>query len=213
MLIDGYVAPAKLVPVVTVHSDREALEIARALAAGGLRTIEIVLRSKAALSAIARVTAELPEVIVGAGSVRTSQDVVRVKAAGARFVVSPGSTPALIDAVRGCELPYLPGASTPSEIMSLAEQGFTTQKIFPITSLGGLSYLNSLTPIFSEINFCPTGGLGLADVKSMLAIPNVIACGGSWMVSSALVKEKRWSRITQLAQEASIALDENCAVE
>jgi 2-dehydro-3-deoxyphosphogluconate aldolase/(4S)-4-hydroxy-2-oxoglutarate aldolase len=203
VMLQQLLKSSKVIPVVTVHSEQDAVDIGLALQAGGLSTIEVVLRSDAALASIERLANQVPELVVGAGSIRSAAEVRSASAAGAKFLVSPGTSPSLIAAATESGLPFLPGAATPSEILGLAEQGFTVQKLFPFAALGGVHYLNAIAAVFPTLTFCPTGGIRVSDLESLLLHPHVLACGGSWLVPQRLVEKKDWSGIAALAHEVS----------
>jgi 2-dehydro-3-deoxyphosphogluconate aldolase / (4S)-4-hydroxy-2-oxoglutarate aldolase len=188
-----------IIPVITVGRTADAVPLARALVAGGLPAIEITLRTPHAIEAIAAIAAEVPDAVVGAGTVRDPGQARKAIAAGARFVVSPGATPALLDAAGDWGVPYLPGAATASEIMALAQRGITLMKLFPAEPVGGVELLKSLAAPFGDINFCPTGGINAGNVASYLALPNVAFVGGSWMVPQAALDGQDWRRISELA--------------
>jgi 2-dehydro-3-deoxyphosphogluconate aldolase/(4S)-4-hydroxy-2-oxoglutarate aldolase len=175
---------ARVLPVLTVGAPEEAVSLVRRLAAEGFGTVEITLRSPASLEALAAVVREVPEVLVGAGTVLDEEQLKGARKAGARFAVSPGLTPALITAARRVGLPWLPGVATPSEAMTAAEAGFTVLKLFPAAAVGGLALLRSLRGPLPHLAFCPTGGLDETTYPQYLEQPNVICVGGSWMVNS-----------------------------
>jgi 2-dehydro-3-deoxyphosphogluconate aldolase/(4S)-4-hydroxy-2-oxoglutarate aldolase len=176
--------------------------LARALAAGGLKALEITLRTPVALDCIRAIAAEVPEAVVGAGTVLTAAQMKAVRQAGARFAVSPGSTPALLEAARAQSLDWLPAAVTATEVMALREEGLHFLKFFPAVPAGGMSYLASLASVFPDVKFCPTGGIGKNDAAGFLKLSNVICVGGSWVAPSALVRAGQFDEITQLAREA-----------
>ncbi|KOV71069.1 bifunctional 4-hydroxy-2-oxoglutarate aldolase/2-dehydro-3-deoxy-phosphogluconate aldolase [Streptomyces sp. MMG1121] len=194
---------APVVPVVVVSDAADAVPLARALVAGGLPAIEVTLRTPAALDAIRAIAAELPAAVVGAGTVITPEQVSACVAAGARFLVSPGWTDALLAAMRGSGVPFLPGVSTTSEVVALLERGVREMKFFPAQAAGGTAYLRSLSGPLPQARFCPTGGIGPANAPEYLALPNVGCVGGSWMVPADAVAAGDWARIEQLAREAA----------
>ncbi len=177
----------RVIPVVTLAQVEHAVPLARALVAGGLPVVEVTLRSPAALDAIAEIAAAVPEAVVGAGSLRRPVQIAEAQAAGARFGVSPGHTAALLDAAEGAGLPYLPGAATASEAMALYERGYDLIKLFPAGPLGGTALLKALAAPLPEIEFCPTGGVGLDNLADYLACPNVACVGGSWIAPHDLL--------------------------
>jgi 2-dehydro-3-deoxyphosphogluconate aldolase / (4S)-4-hydroxy-2-oxoglutarate aldolase len=200
-LID-ILAGQPVIPVVAVSSAREAVDLARALSRGGLPAIEITLRTPAALDAIRAVSAEVPEAICGAGTILTPAQFSEVEAAGARFVVSPGATPALLDAADASPVPLLPGAASPSELMAMIARGYELLKFFPAEQLGGVPYLKALAPVFQKIRFCPTGGVSPKNVGEYLALPNVVCVGGSWVAPKDALAAGDFGAIEALAREA-----------
>jgi 2-dehydro-3-deoxyphosphogluconate aldolase/(4S)-4-hydroxy-2-oxoglutarate aldolase len=191
-----------VIPVILIQNLADAVPLARALAKGGLPAIEITLRTAAALDAIRAVANEVPEAIVGAGTILNARQYDEAVSAGSRFIVSPGATPQLIEAAHDSKVPLLPGAITPGEIMALREQGYTMLKFFPAEQAGGAAFLKSLSSPLAGTLFCPTGGVSLANAKSYLNLPNVVCVGGSWVAPEDLVKAGKWDEITRLAQDA-----------
>lgn len=189
----------RIVPVVTIECAEDAVPLSRALLEGGLPVIEITLRTQAALDGIKAIAENLPDAHVGAGTVREPAQGKAAVAAGARFIVSPGATPLLLDASKDWGVPYLPGAATPSEMMRLAERGITFMKLFPAEAVGGARLLKSLGAPFQDLQFCPTGGIDQGNAASYLALPNVTCIGGSWMVPKSAVAQRDWSAIAELA--------------
>ncbi|WP_405712149.1 MULTISPECIES: bifunctional 4-hydroxy-2-oxoglutarate aldolase/2-dehydro-3-deoxy-phosphogluconate aldolase [unclassified Streptomyces] len=194
---------APVVPVVVLEDAADAVPLARALVAGGLPAIEVTLRTAAALDAIRAIAAEVPDAVVGAGTVISVRNVADTVAAGARFLVSPGWTEQLLDAMKASGVPFLPGVSTTSEVVALLERGVTEMKFFPAEAAGGTAYLKALSAPLPQARFCPTGGISLASAPSYLALPNVGCVGGSWMVPADAVAAKDWARVERLASEAS----------
>lgn len=194
---------APVVPVVVVQDVADAVPLARALVAGGLPAIEVTLRTPAALDAIRAIAAEVPGAVVGAGTVISADQVGQVVDAGARFLVSPGWTGRLLDAMRGSGVPFLPGVSTTSEVVALLEQGVTDMKFFPAEAAGGTPYLKSLAGPLPQARFCPTGGVTAASAPSYLALPNVACVGGSWMLPASAIAARDWERVRSLAAEAA----------
>jgi 2-dehydro-3-deoxyphosphogluconate aldolase/(4S)-4-hydroxy-2-oxoglutarate aldolase len=194
---------APVVPVVVIDDLETAVPLARALVSGGLPVIEVTLRTPAALEAIRRIAAEVPEAVIGAGTVRTARDVAASVEAGSKFLVSPGSTAALVDAMEGCGVPFLPGVATASEVMALAERGLTEMKFFPAEAAGGLPYLKSLGGPLPDVRFCPTGGIKLATAPDYLALPNVGCVGGTWLTPADALASGDYARIEKLAAEAA----------
>ena len=192
-----------VIPVLRIADAASAVPLARALAKGGLPMIEITLRTPAALEAIRRVAGEVEEAIVGAGTILDARQFGEAARAGSRFIVSPGGTPALFAAARDSEVPLLPGAITPAEIMTAAEEGVDFLKFFPAEQAGGVAFLKSLASPFAGIRFCPTGGVTAANASAYLALPNVVCVGGSWVAPDGLVDAGDWAGIERLAREAA----------
>ncbi|MGW7083406.1 bifunctional 4-hydroxy-2-oxoglutarate aldolase/2-dehydro-3-deoxy-phosphogluconate aldolase [Streptomyces sp. NPDC054871] len=194
---------APVVPVVVVEDLADAVPLARALVAGGLPAIEVTLRTPAALDAIRAIADQVPDAVVGAGTVISPQGVADSVDAGARFLVSPGWTDTLLAAMKASGVPFLPGVSTTSEVVALLERGVHEMKFFPAEAAGGTAYLKSLGGPLPQARFCPTGGIGLASAPSYLALKNVGCVGGSWMLPADAVSAKDWPRIEALAREAA----------
>lgn len=195
-------ALAPVVPVLVIADAAHAANLARALVAGGLPALEVTLRTPAALDAI-RAMAEEPGGVVGAGTLLTPADVKAAKAAGARFGVSPGATDRIIGACEDEGLPLLPGAVTATEVMVLLEKGFTVQKFFPAESSGGAAALKALGAPIPQVGFCPTGGIGPANVADYLGQKNILCVGGSWVAPADAVAAGDWTRIEALARTAA----------
>lgn len=195
-------ALAPVVPVLVIADAAHAANLARALVAGGLPALEVTLRTPAALDAI-RAMAEVPGGVVGAGTLLTPADVKAAKAAGARFGVSPGATDRIIGACEDEGLPLLPGAVTATEVMVLLEKGFTVQKFFPAESSGGAAALKALGAPIPQVGFCPTGGIGPANVADYLGQKNILCVGGSWVAPADAVAAGDWARIEALARAAA----------
>lgn len=198
----GVLDVSPVIPVVVINDAGTAVPLARALAAGGVRIVEVTLRSDAALTAIERIAAELPDVLVGAGTLTTPAQVKDATGAGARFLVSPGSTPALLDAMANTGLPYLPGVSTASEVLTLLERGITEMKFFPAEAAGGQPFLKALAGPLPQARFCPTGGITPLSAPNYLALPTVGCVGGSWLSPADAVATGDWTCVTQLATQA-----------
>ncbi|PPS90285.1 bifunctional 4-hydroxy-2-oxoglutarate aldolase/2-dehydro-3-deoxy-phosphogluconate aldolase [Streptomyces sp. MH60] len=194
---------APVVPVVVVDDLADAVPLARALVAGGLPAIEVTLRTPVALDAIRAIAGEVPGAVVGAGTVITAEQVAEVVAAGARFLVSPGWTDALLEAMRASGVPFLPGVSTTSEVVALLERGVREMKFFPAEAAGGTAYLKALAAPLPQARFCPTGGISAASAPEYLALPNVGCVGGSWMLPKDAVAGRDWGRVEALAREAA----------
>jgi 2-dehydro-3-deoxyphosphogluconate aldolase/(4S)-4-hydroxy-2-oxoglutarate aldolase len=189
-----------VIPVLTIERASDALPLARALAAGGLDVIEITLRTEAALEAIRAITAQAPDIVVGAGTVTRSADVGAAVGAGARFLVSPGTPPSLADALLTSQVPVLPGCASASEAMALAALGFTLLKFFPAEASGGVGWLKSVAAPLPSLRFCPTGGIDARNAAAYLALPNVSAVGGSWVAPKESVAAGDFDAITRLAR-------------
>lgn len=194
---------APVIPVVVLEDASDAVPLARALVAGGLPAIEVTLRTAAAPEAIRAIAAEVPEAVVGAGTVLTPEQAGTAVAAGARFLVSPGWTGRLLDAMRATGVPCLPGVSTTSEVVALLERGVTEMKFFPAEAAGGTRYLSSLASPLPQARFCPTGGIDEAKAGGYLALPNVGCVGGTWMLPGEALEAKDWSRVQHLAAGAA----------
>lgn len=194
---------APIIPVLVVHDAGRAKNLARALVSGGLPALEVTLRTDAALDVITAM-ADVEGGVVGAGTLLTPDDVKRAVDAGAKFGVSPGSSPTLLDAAEAAGLAMLPGATTATEAMQLLERGYTLQKFFPAQAAGGAAFLKSLASPLPQIQFCPTGGVNLANARSYLDLPNVICAGGSWVAPNDAVQAGDWDRIETLAREAAV---------
>jgi 2-dehydro-3-deoxyphosphogluconate aldolase/(4S)-4-hydroxy-2-oxoglutarate aldolase len=192
-----------VVPVVVIDELSDAVPVAAALLNGGIKVIELTLRTPVALAAIAEVRSAVPDIVVGAGTVTSPLLAAQAAEAGASFLVTPGSTPAVIDACFATGLPFLPGAATVSEAMALAERGLTALKFFPAEAAGGVPYLKSIAGPLPGLRFCPTGGISLATAPSYLALGNVGCVGGSWLTPSDALAAKDFGRIEALAKEAA----------
>lgn len=197
-----------VIPVITINRLSDAVPLATALVAGGLPAVEITLRTTDAMDAIRLASSEVEGVIVGAGTVLTPRQYAQCVDAGSRFIVSPGTTQELLDAARESNVPMLPGAITPSEIMAMREEGYTALKFFPAEQAGGAAFLKALAAPLSGMRFCPTGGINAKNVGDYLRLPNVLCVGGSWVAPDELVQDKKWEDITKLAKKAS-ALSRN----
>lgn len=203
LTVEQITSASPVVPVMVIEHLEDAVPLAQALLKGGLLALEITLRTPVALDAIKTIKQALPDAMVGAGTILSSQDLQAATDAGASFIVTPGTSPALLDALVQCELPVLPGISTPSEALALYERGFTTLKFFPAEAAGGAAMLKSIGGPMPQISFCPTGGINLNNAEQYLALKNVACVGGSWMVPAALIKEKKWDEIEALARQAA----------
>ena len=192
-----------VIPVVVVETPAQGVSVSKALVAGGIKVIEMTLRTEAGLEAIRAITAEVPEIVVGAGTVTTPERAKQSLEAGAKFLVSPGATPTLLAAMADTGLPFLPGTATVSEVLTVLEAGITEMKFFPAESSGGAPYLASLPTVTPDARFCPTGGLTLANAPSYLKLPNVGCVGGSWLTPADALAAGDWDRVTALAAGAA----------
>ncbi len=192
-----------VVPVLIVDDAKTAVPLARALVAGGLKAIEITMRTPAALEAVRAVAAEVEGAEVGAGTILNVAHWEAAVEAGSKFIVSPGTTQELLDAAADSDVPLLPGAATASEVMALREEGYQVLKFFPAEQAGGAAYLKALSSPLAGTLFCPTGGISLKNANDYLSLPNVICVGGSWVAPKELVVAGDWAGITKLAAEAA----------
>ncbi len=192
-----------VIPVLVIPDPEQAVPLARALVDGGLSVLEITLRTPHALTAIRAIKEALPETAVGAGTVINRRQLDEARQAGADFIVSPGSTPDLLEAARKRAMPFLPGASTASEMMVLLEQGISTIKFFPAEAAGGVPMIKALGGPLPGISFCPTGGINLSNAAEYLALDNVACIGGSWMVAGDDLRAERWDSIRAAAAQAA----------
>ncbi|WP_406629032.1 bifunctional 4-hydroxy-2-oxoglutarate aldolase/2-dehydro-3-deoxy-phosphogluconate aldolase [Amycolatopsis sp. WGS_07] len=196
-------ALSPVMPVVVIDDVDDAVPTARALHAGGIGVIELTLRTPVALTAIERVAAEVPDIVVGAGTVTSPEQAKQAAEAGAKFLVTPGTTDAVLDAAFATGLPFLPGASTVSEAMRLAERGLSALKFFPAEASGGAAFLKSIAGPLPQLQFCPTGGITVSSAREYLALPNVGCIGGSWLTPSKLLAAKDFAAVEKLAAEAA----------
>jgi 2-dehydro-3-deoxyphosphogluconate aldolase/(4S)-4-hydroxy-2-oxoglutarate aldolase len=192
-----------VIPVVTIDDPRHAVPVARALVHGGVRIIELTLRTESALTSLKRIADEVPDILVGAGTVLTPAQADAAVAAGAQFLVSPGVTHSLMDHVLTMGVPFLPGVATVGEVMGVIERGLTAMKFFPAGPAGGPDYLAAIGAPIPQVQFCPTGGVSLGSAPGYLALPNVSCVGGSWLTSKAAMENNDWEQITRLAREAA----------
>ncbi|WP_028659902.1 bifunctional 4-hydroxy-2-oxoglutarate aldolase/2-dehydro-3-deoxy-phosphogluconate aldolase [Nocardioides insulae] len=200
---ESLLALAPVIPVVVVDRVDQAVPTARALAAGGVPVVELTLRTEAALEAIAAIAEEVPEVVVGAGTVTTPSLAKEAADAGAAFLVSPGATPGLLGALADTGLPFLPGTATVSEVLAALEAGCRELKFFPAEASGGIAFLKSLTTVTPAARFCPTGGITLSSAPDYLALSNVGCVGGSWLTPADALRDGDWDRVTALAAEVA----------
>ena len=191
-----------VIPVIVIDRLEDAVPLARALVEGGVRVLEVTLRTPVALRAVEAIARAVPGAVVGVGTITRPRDVTDALAAGALFGVSPGLTPALADAALAARLPLLPGVMTPSDVIAARAAGFTEMKLFPAQQAGGVGMLKALGGPFGDVTFCPTGGVSLSTAPDFLALPNVACVGGSWLTPKDAVDAGDWTRITRLAREA-----------
>ncbi len=202
-IIEDILDLGPVMPVIVIDEAKDALPLANALLAGGLKTIEITLRTPAALGAIEAIASKRPEICVGAGTIMSASLAQEARNAGATFAVSPGTTPAIVAGCAAANLPLLPGASTVSEIMVLRESGFTAMKFFPASAAGGTAFVKSLASPLPKITICPTGGISAMTAPDWLALPNVRCLGGSWVAPQTLIADQQFTTIETLAREAA----------
>ncbi|MGQ3117463.1 MAG: bifunctional 4-hydroxy-2-oxoglutarate aldolase/2-dehydro-3-deoxy-phosphogluconate aldolase [Hydrogenophaga sp.] len=194
---------ARVVPVIVLSDEAQAVPLAHALLEGGIDVMEITLRSGVALRAIEAVARAVPKMHLGAGTVTRAAEVTQVVNAGAKFALSPGCSDALVDAVKAARLPFIPGVMTPSEVMRARDHGFTLMKLFPAAQAGGIGMLKALGAPLPDVRFCPTGGVSPENLREILALPNVAMAGGSWLTPSDALRQGDWKRIARLAREAT----------
>jgi 2-dehydro-3-deoxyphosphogluconate aldolase/(4S)-4-hydroxy-2-oxoglutarate aldolase len=192
-----------VIPVIVIQRLADAVPLARALVEGGVKVLEVTLRTPVGLAAIEAIARQVPGAVVGAGTIRSAADARAAKAAGSLFGVSPGYTAEVGAACREVGLPLLPGVATASEVMAAQADGLSFLKFFPATAAGGIPMLKALAGPFPDVVFCPTGGISLKTAPEFLGLPNVKVCGGSWLTPQDAVDAQDWTRITQLAREAA----------
>jgi 2-dehydro-3-deoxyphosphogluconate aldolase / (4S)-4-hydroxy-2-oxoglutarate aldolase len=197
------VALAPVIPVLTINELEHAVPLARALVAGGLRVLEITLRTPIALAAIDAIAKALPDAVVGVGTLTRAVDFAAADRVGAQFGVSPGLTPELAAASRGARFPLLPGVMTPTELIAARAAGFNVLKLFPAEQAGGIGMLRALGAVFPDVSFCPTGGITRATATDYLGLSNVVCVGGSWVAPASLLAAGDWSGIESLARDAA----------
>jgi 2-dehydro-3-deoxyphosphogluconate aldolase/(4S)-4-hydroxy-2-oxoglutarate aldolase len=197
---------AHVIPVLTIERLSDAVPLARALVAGGVRVLEVTLRTPVAIEAAKAIMSEVPEAIVGIGTILNGSDLDRVEAIGARFGISPGATPELLRAAAASQLPFAPGIATASELMQALAHGFDLVKFFPAEQSGGIAALRALAGPFPDVRFCPTGGIGHANAQTWLSEPNVVAVGGSWLCPTAEVRSGNWAGITAICERTMKSL-------
>lgn len=197
---------ATVIPVLTIERLEDAVPLARALVAGGVRMLEVTLRTEVAVDAAKAIIAGVPEAIVGIGTILNGDDLARAEALGAKFGISPGATPELLTAATASRLPFAPGIATASELMQALAHGFDVVKFFPAEQAGGIKALRALAGPFPHVRVCPTGGIGEANAATWLAEPNVLAVGGSWLCPAADIRAGNWAGITAMCAQAMKSL-------
>ena len=203
MSISKILSLGPVMPVIVIEQANHAIPLGEALLTGGIKTIEITLRTSAALNAIEQLAKHLPEIYVGAGTILTKENAARAKNSGAKFCVSPGTTSSIIDACDECNISLLPGASTVSEILTLSEAGFSEIKFFPASAAGGIPFIKSLVSPLPNLKFCPTGGISYETASEWLSLVNVSCVGGSWIAPAKDINDQNFSEITARAKQAN----------
>lgn len=212
MILDEILGAGPVIPVIVIKRLEHAVPLAYALVAGGIRVLEVTLRTPAALAAIRAIREAVPGAVVGAGTVTRPGELDQAVEAGAAFAVSPGLTAELVAAGRDAPVPLLPGVMTPSEAMAARDAGFRRLKLFPAREAGGIGLLNALAGPLPDLRFCPTGGITAETAPEYLDLPNVVCVGGSWLAPEALVERGEWKKIEQLAREAAALAGRSAAV-
>jgi len=197
---------AVVIPVLTIERLEDAVPLAKALVAGGVRVLEVTLRTPVAIPAAQAIISSVPEAVVGIGTILNANDLVRAEALGAVFGISPGATPDLLKAAAASTLPFAPGIATASELMQALAHGFNLAKFFPAEQSGGIKALRALAGPFPDARFCPTGGIGEANAAAWLAEPNVFAVGGSWLCPAADIRSGNWAGITAICNRTMKSL-------
>jgi 2-dehydro-3-deoxyphosphogluconate aldolase / (4S)-4-hydroxy-2-oxoglutarate aldolase len=204
--LDQLIRAAPIIPVITIDRVEHAAPLARALVAGGLRLLEITLRTSAAVPAASAIAAQVPDAVVGIGTVLTPKDLDQAEKLGAQFALGPGATPELLAAASKSRLLFMPGIATASELMLALSYGFDMVKFFPAVPAGGQAALRAFAGPFPDARFCPTGGIGEKDAKDWMALPNVVCVGGSWITPAADMRAGNWDAITERARRSLAAL-------
>jgi 2-dehydro-3-deoxyphosphogluconate aldolase/(4S)-4-hydroxy-2-oxoglutarate aldolase len=197
---------ATIIPVLTIDRLEDAVPLAKALVAGGVRVLEVTLRTPVAIPAAKAIMVDVPEAIVGIGTILNAADLVRAEALGAKFGISPGATPDLLEAATASALPFAPGIATASDLMQALAHGFNLVKFFPAEQSGGIKALRALAGPFPDVRFCPTGGIGEANAASWLGEPNVVAVGGSWLCPAGDIRSANWAGITAICRRTMKSL-------
>ncbi len=203
MSISKILSLGPVMPVIVIEQANHAIPLGEALLTGGIKTIEITLRTSAALNAIEQLAKHLPEIYVGAGTILTKENAAQAKNSGAKFCVSPGTTSSIIDACDECNISLLPGASTVSEMLTLSEAGFSEIKFFPASAAGGIPFIKSLVSPLPNLKFCPTGGISYETASEWLSLVNVSCVGGSWIAPAKDINDQNFSEITARAKQAN----------
>lgn len=203
MSISKILSLGPVMPVIVLEQANHAIPLGEALLTGGIKTIEITLRTSAALNAIEQLAKHLPEIYVGAGTILTKENATQAKNSGAKFCVSPGTTSSIIDACNECNISLLPGASTVSEMLTLSEAGFSEIKFFPASAAGGIPFIKSLLSPLPNLKFCPTGGISYETASEWLSLVNVSCVGGSWIAPAKDINDQNFSEITARAKQAT----------
>lgn len=193
---------SKIIPVITIYDLKTSVDLAKALWDGGIKILEITLRTNEAIKAIELIANEVPQVTVGAGTVLNSKMLEEVKNAGAKFAISPGLNSIFAKEAQNIDITLIPGVATASEVMLALQYGYKNLKFFPAEAVGGITMLKSLAAPFSDVKFCPTGGINLDNMKNYLNLNNVLCVGGSWLSPKELILEKQWNKITQIAKQS-----------
>lgn len=193
---------SKIIPVITIYDLKTSVDLAKALWDGGIKILEITLRTNEAIKAIELIANEVPQVTVGAGTVLNSKMLEEVKNAGAKFAISPGLNSIFAKEAQNIDITLIPGVATASEVMLALQYGYRNLKFFPAEAAGGITMLKSLAAPFSDVKFCPTGGINLDNMKNYLNLNNVLCVGGSWLSPKELILEKQWNKITQIAKQS-----------
>ena len=199
---------ARFIPVITIERRDDGVPLARALIAGGVNVVEITLRTTEAIHAAEQIAREVPEAILGIGTLRTAQDLAHARSAGAHFALSAGATPELLDAAAADGMPFVPGIATASELLAAVVRGFNVVKLFPAVQVGGIPTLKALAGPFPDVKFCPTGGISEDNINDWLAQPNVLAAGGSWVVPPDEIRDGNWDKITERARRVIARIGE-----
>ena len=203
MNVREVLAASPVMPVIVLERVEDAVPLANALVKGGIRVLEVTLRTPVALACVSAIRAAVPDAIVGVGTITSVADMVASREAGAVFGVSPGATTALLKKAGEIGFPFLPGVMTPSDVIAAVESGYTAMKLFPAREAGGIGMLKALGGPFPQVVFCPTGGIDAATAPDFLALPNVACVGGSWLAPQSLVAKQDWAEIERLARAAA----------